>query len=128
VEKGVITIATKDSLPVKMKTRIYDVTDLVGAPANYFIMPSTPLPNYGMQYGGYGNGAPGFNRGFGYGGPFITGGYRTNVGRIRTGTGLNVSPFIMGSSGYSRGQELANLLNTLYGLSRQPYRDNIRRR
>lgn len=133
VEDGVIIIATKDSLPVRMKTRIYDITDLVSAPANYFTMPRLGPSGYGglSPYGGY-NGM-GYGRGFGYGGvnyggPFITGGYRTNVGRIRTGTNLNVSPFIMGSSGYSRGQEFANLLDTLYGSSRQPYRDNTRRR
>ncbi len=36
VENGVIIIATKDSLPTKRRARIYDVTDLVGRPANYF--------------------------------------------------------------------------------------------
>ena len=35
VEKGVIIIATKDSLPTKMIRRIYDITDLVSVPVNY---------------------------------------------------------------------------------------------
>jgi len=38
VENGVITIATKDSLPTKMETRVYDVTILLGRPADYYGM------------------------------------------------------------------------------------------
>jgi tetratricopeptide (TPR) repeat protein len=36
VNKGVVTIGTQQSLPTqKMETRVYDITDLVGEPANY---------------------------------------------------------------------------------------------
>lgn len=35
VENGVITIATQESIPTDLVTLIYDVTDLVGEPANY---------------------------------------------------------------------------------------------
>ncbi|MHC4173386.1 MAG: hypothetical protein ACYST5_10655, partial [Planctomycetota bacterium] len=35
VEKGVITIATIESLPSKLEPRVYDITDLVGQPAQY---------------------------------------------------------------------------------------------
>jgi hypothetical protein len=53
VENGVIIIATTDSPPTKRRARIYDITDLVGRPANYF----SPLTVFGgmmpgMAYGG----------------------------------------------------------------------------
>lgn len=35
VKDGIIIIATKDSLPVKMNTRVYDVSYLLSAPARY---------------------------------------------------------------------------------------------
>ena len=35
VEHGVIIIATKDSLPAKMMTRVYDISDLVARPAGF---------------------------------------------------------------------------------------------
>ena len=37
VEDGIITIATLESLPTKLITRVYDITELVGAPANFRI-------------------------------------------------------------------------------------------
>jgi len=37
VEDGIIIIATKDSLPTKFTTRLYDVTDLTGRPADYYV-------------------------------------------------------------------------------------------
>ena len=54
VDKGVIIIATRDSLPKKMVTRIYDITDLVSAPANYRLMPGFGMPFGfgGMPFGG----------------------------------------------------------------------------
>jgi len=36
VEEGVVTVATVESLPSKMETLVYDVTDLLGRPADYF--------------------------------------------------------------------------------------------
>jgi len=36
VENGVITIATKESLPSPLITLVYDVTDLLGRPADYY--------------------------------------------------------------------------------------------
>jgi len=36
VENGVVTIATKEELGSKLKTLVYDVTDLLGRPAEYF--------------------------------------------------------------------------------------------
>ena len=47
VDEGVIIIATQSSLPRRMRTRIYDVTDLVSEPANYRFM-----PGFGMPFGG----------------------------------------------------------------------------
>ena len=35
VESGIITIATKESIPADLVTLVYDVTDLVGSPAEY---------------------------------------------------------------------------------------------
>ncbi len=36
VDDGIIRIATKDSLPAEMETMVYDVTDLLGQPANFY--------------------------------------------------------------------------------------------
>jgi hypothetical protein len=55
VDGGVITIATRASLPIKMVTRVYDVTDLVAPPANY---------SFGLPVGLFGAAAGGFGRGW----------------------------------------------------------------
>jgi hypothetical protein len=54
IDDGVIIIATQGSLPKKMKTRVYDITDLVSVPANFRLMPGLGMPfGYGqMPYGG----------------------------------------------------------------------------
>jgi type II secretory pathway component GspD/PulD (secretin) len=44
IEDGVITIATKASLPTKMIQRVYNISDLLGLPANFF----TDLTNTGL--------------------------------------------------------------------------------
>jgi len=56
VDDGVIIIATQGSLPKKMIARVYDITDLVSAPANFRLMPGLGMPfGYGrMPYGGRG--------------------------------------------------------------------------
>ena len=51
VEDGIIIIATKDNLPTKYTTRLYDVTDLTARPADYYI-----------QTGGSGQGGGGGGR------------------------------------------------------------------
>ena len=128
VDHGTIIVATEDFLPKKQITYVHDISDLIGQPANYFTPPRAPMPyygmtygggyggygyrGYGMPYGGYRYGETGFYGGRGYGGPFIMGGYRTNVGRIRTGTSLSVNPYIMRSPGYYRGQGLVGLIET----------------
>jgi len=69
VDEGVIIIATRGSLPRKMVTRIYDITDLVSPPANYRLMPGFGMPfgfggmSYGggMPFGGTGFAGQGFN-------------------------------------------------------------------
>jgi hypothetical protein len=84
VEHGVIIIATKDSLPTKRRVRVYDVTDLVGRPANYFspfmgfggMMPGMGYGGYGGAFGGmmpYGGTRP--YGGMGYGGSYGGTGY-----------------------------------------------------
>jgi hypothetical protein len=113
VENGVIIILTKDSLPTKRRARIYDVTDLVGRPANYF----SPLMGFGgmmpgMGYGGmmpYG-GMRGMGYGSFYGGADYTGRYG---GGYRGGR-----PY-----GYSRSSNVADLIDTLYGPSRRTRRN-----
>ena len=49
LKDGIIIIATKDSLPVKMSTRVYDISYLLAAPARY---------GYGFRPG-FGRGLPG---------------------------------------------------------------------
>jgi hypothetical protein len=39
VKDGIIIIATKDSLPVKMQTRVYDISDLLAMPARFGFVP-----------------------------------------------------------------------------------------
>ena len=121
VEKGVIIIATKDSVPRTMITRIYDVTHLLSTPANYFYPPmGFGGMGYGrMPYGGYGGGFYGYRRprfygGYGrtyggYGGGYGMGmpyggyyGYSPFVGRVSTGTSLSVSPNMRGPYIYNR--------------------------
>ena len=62
VENGIITVATIESLPSKLETRVYDVTDLLGRPANYYQMG-------GMGMGGY-SAFMGINPMMGMGGGF----------------------------------------------------------
>jgi type II secretory pathway component GspD/PulD (secretin)/tetratricopeptide (TPR) repeat protein len=40
VEDGVVTVATVESLPSKVETLVYDVTDLLGRPADFFAQSS----------------------------------------------------------------------------------------
>ena len=69
VDDGVIIIATQSSLPRKVVTRIYDITDLVSEPANYRLMPGFGMPfgfggmSFGgmMPFGGAGFAGQGFN-------------------------------------------------------------------
>jgi hypothetical protein len=92
VENGVITIATKDSLPSKMETRVYDVSILLGQPAEYFNMEAMMGGGGGYGGGGYGGGGYG---GGGYGG----GGYGGGGYGGRGGYGGGG----YGSGGYGRG-------------------------
>jgi tetratricopeptide (TPR) repeat protein len=64
VENGLITIATVDTLPSKMVTRVYDITDLVSEPANFRQMGMMGMGMMGGM-GGYGMGGMG---GYGMGG------------------------------------------------------------
>ena len=77
VDGGAIIISTESTLPKKMKTQIYDITDLVGTPSRAGFMPmgmpfglgampfGTMLPGLGGLFGGmmpYGN--TGYNTGY----------------------------------------------------------------
>jgi len=75
VDEGVIVIATDITLPQKMQTRVYDITDLVGEPANYGGMQGMMQGRMmGMMSGGGGGmmgggmGGMGGGMGGGYGG------------------------------------------------------------
>ncbi|MHC4111131.1 MAG: hypothetical protein ACYSUY_08645, partial [Planctomycetota bacterium] len=70
VQNGVITIATIESLPSKLVTRVYDVTYLLGQPA-YF---TRGIIGGGLG-GGFGGGGYGGQGGFGGGGYGGQGGY-----------------------------------------------------
>jgi type II secretory pathway component GspD/PulD (secretin) len=70
VQKGVITIATIESLPSKLVTRVYDVTDLLGQPARF----RTGMMGMGMMGGGGGGYGGGGYGGGGYGGGGYGGG------------------------------------------------------
>jgi len=99
VENGVIIIATQGSLPKKKVARVYDITDLVAAPANYRFMPGLGMPfGYGgMPYGGMmPSGGMDYGRQGLSGGmmPYRGGGSRTYIGRVPIGTGLNTNPYI----------------------------------
>lgn len=112
VDEGVIIIATRESLPVRRKTRVYDVTDLVAPPANYSFMSM-----FGMRFG---------NGGYGAGRSYGAGGYGNYGGRTSVGTGIGSAPSIRGRSyGYNSG--LTNLVRGLYGSGRS-YRNNSRTR
>ena len=72
VEDGIIMIATKDSLPKVMKTRVYDITDLTASPARYF--------DYGGSYMFPGN-TYGYGRDYGPGRDSSYGRYPSNYGQ-----------------------------------------------
>lgn len=99
VDDGVIVIATRDSLPVKMKARVYDVTDLVAPPANYFFFPSPGMP-FGVPFGGFGGFGPSGGMGMGY-----------------QGAGAGMYPG--GSYGYGNG--LMGLMQNQYGTGGRSY-------
>lgn len=127
VDKGVIIIATTQSLPRKVTTRVYDITDLVAEPANYSwrgMMGPMGFPGGpygGSGYGGYGAGMPGFGYGGGgsYGGPYGAGPYGGGGYGNYSGSGYPYGS--SGSYGYNRGGSLGNLIGTLYGPSGARY-------
>ncbi len=84
VNKGVVTVGTEDSLPTQqMETRVYDITDLVGEPANYGGMQGLMMgmmmgmmgTMMGMPQGGGGSDQGGGGGGMGGGGMMGGGGY-----------------------------------------------------
>jgi len=67
VDEGVILIATVDTLPKKLETRVYDITDLVGEPAQYGGMQGMMMGRMMgmMSGGGMGGGMGGLGGGVG---------------------------------------------------------------
>jgi Flp pilus assembly secretin CpaC/tetratricopeptide (TPR) repeat protein len=104
VDEGIILIATVDTLPKKLVTRVYDITDLVGEPANYGGMQGLSMGRMvgmmsgggmgGMSggMGGYGGGMSGGMGGMsggmgGYGGGSMMGGGMMGGGMMGGGQG-----------------------------------------
>jgi hypothetical protein len=119
VDEGVIVVATISSLPRRMVTRVYDVTDLMGQPAHYGgmqgimmnrmagMMGSGSMMGGGMMGGGMmgggmmgggmmGGGMPGLGGGYGgFGGGLggFGGGFGNLGGGFGIGSGLINTPF-----------------------------------
>ena len=72
VEDGIITIATRDSLPTSFKNEVYDVSDLLNPPANYDEDNQQTQGGMGGQGGGMGGGMSG-GMGGGMGGGMMGG-------------------------------------------------------
>ena len=70
VDEGVVVISTIGSIPAKMVTRVYDITDLVGQPAQYGGMQGMMMSRVvgmmssGGMMGGLGGGSGDFGGGF----------------------------------------------------------------
>ena len=121
VDEGIIVIATEETLPKKMVTRVYDVTDLVGEPAQYggmmgmmmgmqmgnMISSSTTqgfttstggtggTGGIGGTTGGYGGGTGGYGGGMG--------GYGGGMGMMGGGMGGYGGGMMGGMGGYGGG-------------------------
>jgi hypothetical protein len=113
VNNGVVTIATIDSLPVpKRVTRVYDISDLVAEPANYFFPPM----GFGMGFGG-----PMMGQFGGYGGPMMGqfGGYGGGLGG-GYGYSPGMSYVSTGPYGPTRDAGLSGVVGSVNGRTRQP--------
>lgn len=99
VEDGIIMIATKDSLPKVMKTRVYDITDLTASPARYFDYGGSSMfpgdtSGYGRDYGlgrdsSYGRYPSNYGQGYRYDRGFDS--YRGYPSRPGTSSGAGIS-------------------------------------
>lgn len=76
ISDGVITIATEDSLPPNQEVRVYNITDLVSRPADYYVSAGGGAGGTGGG-GGRGGGGGGGGGGQGGGGGGQGGGYFT---------------------------------------------------
>ena len=86
VNDGVIIISTEGSLPNRFRTRIYDITDLVGTPAGGGLMPGLGMPiGLGGMPFGFGGMPFGGMMPFGFGG--ISGGMTPFGGTGYSGQG-----------------------------------------
>jgi hypothetical protein len=101
VDDGVVVISTLGSLPKRMVTRVYDITDLVGQPSTGF--PGMGMMGMGMQGGMMGGMMPGMGGMMGgmmpgmggmMGGmmPGLGGGYGNFGGAYGTSSGLTGTP------------------------------------
>ena len=91
VDDGVIIVATLESLPRRMVTRVYDITDLVGQPSTGFPGFGFGMPGMGMMGG---LGMP-FGGGFG-----AQGGMTPGMGGMMGGSGIGYGTV---GSGYGSG-------------------------
>jgi tetratricopeptide (TPR) repeat protein len=103
VDEGVIRIATLETMPDKMVPRVYDITDLVGEPAQYGGMQGMMMGRMmGMMAGGgggFGGGLGGGLGGGGFGGGLGGGGFGGGLGGGGFGGGLGGGGFGGGLGG-----------------------------
>lgn len=99
VDEGVVVISTRGNLPRKMVTRVYDITDLVGEPANYGGMRGIMMNRMvGMMSSGRGGIGGGMMGGGMMGSGIMQGGFGTSYGG-----GLGTQGGMMGGFGGSYG-------------------------
>lgn len=111
IDKGVVIVATRDALPVRRITRVYDISDLVAEPARYRF----PMMGFGgMGYGGMGYGGMGFGGG-GFGGGAMMGAPGGFGGGFGGGYGAGTSYLSGRSYGLNRGTGLSGVVGNLYG-------------
>ncbi|MHC4368503.1 MAG: hypothetical protein ACYSW8_12915, partial [Planctomycetota bacterium] len=100
VDEGVIVIATEEALPAKMVTRVYDITDLVGEPAQYGGMQGMMMGRMVGMMGGGGGMMGGMGGGMGgMGGGMMGGG----MGGMMGGMGGMGGGMMGGGMGGMRG-------------------------
>ena len=117
VDEGVIVIATDITLPQKMVTRVYDITDLVGEPAQYGGIQGMMMGQMmgqmsggGGMGGGYGGGGMGGMGGMSGGGMGGYGGGMGGGGLGGYGGGMGGGMMGGGQGGYMQAQSLVQLV------------------
>ncbi len=114
IRSGVVVVATKASLPSNYELRVYDVTILVGRPADYYVSAS------GGAGGGGGGGMGGGGGGMGGGGGGMGGGGMGGGGGGMGGGGMG------GGGGGGGGQMGGYVMEYFYEQEEELDRDTLR--